>query len=83
MSLREIFSSRVRDIVYIELRKGILRDWKAEFIYKLANEAINDKQYEITSFLQNNIVTLENMSESARLVAIRIILPYIYQKRVE
>lgn len=84
MSLREVFHSAIRDKVYAYLRQGVSRgSWTTEFIYNFLDEIMSEKSSEITSYLKDHIVTLENMDSAAQDVAEHIILPYIYKKRVE
>jgi len=83
MSLRDVFLSLVRGMVYVELKRGLLRDWRPELVYSLIDEAINEKLYEINSFLSNYVVTLENMNDAAQRITREILLPYIYKKRVQ
>jgi len=83
MSLRDVFTSVVRNKVYIMLKQGIMRDWGAELIYSLIDQAIQEKSYEIQQYLQSYVVTLENMNTAAQLVAQQILLPYILKKRVQ
>jgi hypothetical protein len=73
----------VRDTVYLELKRGLLRDWRPELVYSLIDEVINEKAYEIDSFLQEYVVTLETMNNAAQRVAREILLPYVYKKRVQ
>jgi hypothetical protein len=83
MSLHDIFLAVVRNKLYAILKQGILRDWGTELTYSVIDQAMNEKMYEIQEYLQNHVVTLENMNGSAQYVAEKILFPYITQKRVE
>jgi hypothetical protein len=60
-----------------------MRDWTAELVYSLIDEAMNEKSYDIQVYLQEHVVTLENMNNAAQWVAQNIILPSITQRRVQ
>jgi hypothetical protein len=83
MSLRDVFMSLVRDYAYSELKRGLLRDWRPELVYNVIDEALSEKIYEINSFLESYVVTLENMNPAALRVAREILIPYISKKRVQ
>jgi len=83
MSLREIFFSQLRDRFYVTLKGTLLRDWRPEIISSLIDEVTSEKMYEINSYIQNNVVTLENMNQHIQRIIESILLPHIYRKRVE
>ena len=83
MSLRDVFLGVVRSKLYTMLKSSYMRDWTAELVYSLIDEAMNEKSYDIQVYLQEHVVTLENMNNAAQWVAQNIILPSITQRRVQ
>jgi hypothetical protein len=83
MSLRDVFLSQVRDRLYATLKGTILRDWRPEIVANLANETMEEKTYEINSYIQNNVITLESITHHAQRIVDSILVPYVYKKRVE
>jgi hypothetical protein len=83
MSLRDMFFIKVRDMAYVSLKQGLMRDWNAEFVYRFVDEVIEEKISEINYYLQQSTVTLENMNYHADQIVRSIILPHISKKRIE